>query len=73
MNTTLRARYEAQIKHLDTWSGNEYAAAVNRAIANHRGMDFFTDEQLAEIRAEMIEREWFRHKLNRENRNRRAA
>ena len=58
---------------MDTGSGQEYAADVNRATANHRGMDFFTDEQLAEIRAEMIKREWFRHKLNRENRNRRAA
>ena len=69
----MRARYEAQIKQLETWSGNEYAAALNRALANHRGMDFFTDEQLEEIRAEMIKREWFRHKLNRENRKRLAS
>lgn len=69
----LRVRYEHQIKHLDTWSGNEFDRALFSVIANHRGMDFFTTEQLAEIRAEMIRREWFRHKINRENRKRRAA
>ncbi len=74
MNTTLRARYEAQIKHLDTWSGNELDRALFSVISRKpEPLDFFTDEQLAEIRAEMIKREWFRHKLNRENRKRRTA
>ena len=70
----MRARYEAQIKHLDTWSGNEFDRALSRVILGYRNpLDFFTDEQLDEIRAEMIKREWFRRKLNRENRKRLAS
>jgi hypothetical protein len=70
---TSRARYEHQIKMLDTWAGNELDDAVHRVIARYRGLSFFTDEQIEEIRAEMIQREWFSHKLKRENRKRRAA
>lgn len=68
-----RARYEHQIKMLDTWAGSELDVAVHRVIARYRGLSFFTDEQIAEIRAEMIGREWFRHKINRENRKRLVA
>lgn len=70
----MRARYEHQIK-LNSYSlggGNTFDAALSRVMARWRGLDWFTDEQIAEIRAEMIEREWFRHKLNRENRKRLA-
>lgn len=70
-----RARHEHQIK-LNSYSlggGNTFDAALNRVMERWRGLDWFTDEQIAEIRAEMIEREWFRHKLNRENRKQAQA
>ena len=41
---------------------------MTRVVQRWRGLSWFTDEQIAEIRSEMIEREWFRHKLNRQNR-----
>lgn len=70
-----RERHERQINlneyHLSC--GNTFNAALNRVMARSTGLDWFTDEQVAEIRAEMIEREWFRHKLNRENRARMEA
>lgn len=70
-----RARHEHQIKLLDYTfgNGNTFDAAMHRVAARWRGLDWFTDEQIAEIRREMIEREWFRHKLNRENRRRRIV
>ncbi|TDR27790.1 hypothetical protein [Aquamicrobium defluvii] len=70
-----RARHEHQIKINDytLGGGNTFDAAMNRVVSRWRGLDWFTDEQIAEIRAEMIEREWFRHKLNRENRKRLAS
>ncbi len=70
-----RARHEHQIKINDyTLAGcNTFDAAMNRVVSRWRGLSWFTDEQIAEIRAEMIEAEWFRHKLHRENRRRSAA
>lgn len=65
-----RARHEHQIK-LNSYSlggGNTFDAALHRVSSRWRGLDWFTDEQIAEIRAEMIGREWFRHGLKRENR-----
>lgn len=68
-----RARYEHQIKHLDTWSGNEFDRAETRVIGRYRNpLDFYTTEQLAEIREQMIRDAWFTHRLNRENRRRAA-
>ena len=69
----MRARHEHQIKMNSSTFGNEFDDAVSRAMSRYAGLDWFTDEQIAEIRAEMIEREWFRHKLNRENRKRLAS
>lgn len=68
-----RARHEHQIRMLDSTFGGELDDAITRVMNRHRGLSFFTDEQIAEIRAEMIEREWFRHKLNREHRKRLAS
>jgi len=69
-----RARHEHQIKMLDSTFGQEFDKALTRVVGRYRrALDFFTDEQIAEIRAEMIERFWFRHKLNRENRKRLAG
>jgi hypothetical protein len=71
---TSRARHEHQIKMLDTTFGLEFERALIRVSGTYRNpLEFYTDEQIADIRAEMIEREWSRHKLNRENRKRRAA
>lgn len=69
----MRDRHEHQIKLLNSTFGREFDKALDRVIVRHRGLSFFTAEQIAEIRAEMIEREWFCHKLNRENRKRRSA
>ena len=68
-----RARHEHQIKMLDSTFGREFERALVRVLEDRDGLNWFTDEQIAEIRAEMIEREWFRHKLNRENRKRLAS
>lgn len=71
----MRHRHEHQIK-ISSYSlggSNTFDTALRKVMARWRGLDWFTDEQIAEIRAEMIEREWFRHKFNRENRKRRAA
>lgn len=68
-----RARHERQILLNSSTFGREFEQAVHRVISRHRGMDFFTDEQIAEIRAELIDRHWFSHKLTRANRKRRAA
>lgn len=67
---TSRARYEHQIKLNDytMGGGNTFDAALNRVVSRWRGLGWFTDEQIAEIRAEMIESEWFRHKLKRQSR-----
>lgn len=70
-----RARHEHQIKHLDTWSGNEFDRALSRVILTkfRNPLDFYTTEQLALIRDQMIRDAWFSHKLNRENRKRFAS
>lgn len=66
----MRHRHEHQIKinSYNLGGSNTFDAALHKVMERWRGLDWFTDEQIAEIRAEMIEREWFRHKLNRENR-----
>lgn len=71
----MRARHEHQIKLLTAAFGNSnsFDRSLYRVIYRSRGMSFFTDEQIAEIREDMIRQDWFRHKLNRENRKRRAA
>lgn len=71
-----RARHEHQIKLLDSTFGREFEKALARILNRRRSpLGFFTAEQIADIRGEMIKHDWFRHKLNRENRklNRRAA
>jgi hypothetical protein len=68
-----RARHEHQIYFLDTTFGDELEVGISRAMSRNGGLDWFTDEQIADIREAMIRREWSRHKLNRENRKRRAA
>ncbi|MCA0318197.1 MAG: hypothetical protein LCH88_09025 [Proteobacteria bacterium] len=50
---TTRARQEKFICDHDTPSGREFDRALGRVISEHRGVSFFTDEQIAEITAEM--------------------
>lgn len=70
----MRNRHEHQIRLLDSTFGCEFDKALTRVVGRrNRALDFFTDEQIAEIRAEMIEREWSRHIHVRDNRKRRAA
>lgn len=68
-----RDRHEHQIKMNSSTFGNEFERGLWNAIRSHRGLSFFTDEQVAEIRHEMIRQQWRRHKLNRENRKLRIA
>jgi hypothetical protein len=67
-----RARHEHQIKLNGYYlgGGNTFDAALNKVMARWRGLSWFTDDQVAEIREQMIRDEWFRHKINRENRKR---
>ncbi len=67
-----RARHEHQIGLHKTTFGNEFINALITAINRNGGLSWFSDEQIADIRAEMIEWDWSRHKLNRENRRRAA-
>jgi hypothetical protein len=68
-----RARDEASIRWLDTWTGREFERALDRVCGRYKGMDFWTDEQLAEIRAQMVQDAWFSHQINRQNRRRKVA
>jgi len=56
MMTTIdsRTRDEASIKRLNTTFGREFDKALDRVIERNRGLNFFTDDQLSEIRAEMV-------------------
>ena len=48
--------------------------ALTRVINRNGGLAFFTDDQIAEIRAELIQREWsVTHAIRRRNRKLRAA
>ena len=49
-----RARDEASIKRLNTTFGREFDKALDRVIDRNRGLNFFTDDQLAEIRAGLV-------------------
>lgn len=69
-----RAHHEKQIDRLDTRFGNEFDRALSRVIDRHGGLAFFTDDQIAEIRAEMIQREWdVPRRIRNRNRRLRAA
>lgn len=68
-----RARHEHQIRINSPTFGNEFANALYTCMNRRPGRSWFTDEQIAELRAEMIQTAWFRHKFRREQRKRRAA
>lgn len=70
-----RAGQEKQIRLHDDWTGNEFDRALTCVINRNGGLAFFTDDQIAEIRAEMIRREWsVTHAIKRRNwRRARAA
>ena len=57
----VRDRHESQIKRLD----DAFGAALEDAIGNlafRNGLSWFTDNQIAEIRDEMIITEWKRNR-----------
>ena len=68
-----RARHERQIERLDTTFGKGFDRALSRVLEDSDGLAWFADAQIADIRDEMIRADWFTHKINRENRKRRAA
>lgn len=69
----MRARHEYQIRLHDDRAGETFDRALNRVISRHGGLAFFADDQIAEIRAEMIQREWASHQIVRRARKLRAA
>lgn len=70
---TSRARYEAQIQHYQTFGGNELDSAIRCLVRRYGGLSFFTDDQVEEIRAVMVEDEWDRRCRNREMQARNRA
>jgi len=66
-----REKLVRSIERNTTTFGHEFDRALGRLIID-QGMAFFTDEQLAAIRAEMVRRWLLRRQINRENRRRAA-
>lgn len=54
-----RSKDEKSIKRLDPKNGDLFEDALT-ALAFRHGFKWFTDEQIAEIRAEIIKAEWKR-------------
>jgi hypothetical protein len=51
----MRDRHEASIRRLNSTFGREFDNALSRVIGGR--LDFFTDDQIAKIRAEMVRKE----------------
>lgn len=51
----MRDRHEASIMRMDSKFGREFDKALSRVIGGR--LDFFTDDQIAQIRAEMVRKE----------------
>ncbi len=64
---TSRARYEHQIKLFGKIGGRAFDDALTHLAFEH-GLEWFTDDQVEDMRDYLIERSWFSHKLNRQNR-----
>lgn len=64
----MRDRDETSIKRLDTRFGHEFEKALFRVIADNGRLAFFTDDQIALIRAEMVSKEWSDHKFRKHQR-----
>ena len=67
-----RARHEHQILLFGKVGSHTFEDALTYLAFKH-GLDWFTDEQIADMRGRLIGRSWFSHKLNRENRKRLAS
>lgn len=68
-----RACFEAQIKHYETTFGTEFDDALT-AIAFRNGLSWFTDDQIAEIRDQIVKTEWDRRaRMNASRASYRAA
>lgn len=62
-----REREERFIKSFNGFQGLDFDAALDR-ILSRRGNSFFTDEQMAEITSEMVDRARFSQSLRVRNR-----
>lgn len=65
-----RARNEASIRYFT--DARAFKAAIARELAR-AGLSIFTDEAIERLRERAIRDAWLSRKINRENRNRRAA
>lgn len=61
-----RDRFERQIKNYTSHFGSEFEDALYNVIRGYGGLSFFTDDQIYEIRAEMVKEEWKRRCRRRE-------
>ena len=59
MNT--RARHEKSIRRADPWLGEKFENALT-LIAFQRGLEWLTDEQVADLRNFMIRHDWRRNR-----------
>ena len=66
----MRTRHEHQIALHKTTFGHQFSNALTTVINRHHGLSWFTDEQIADLREEMIQAAWLSHKFNRKNRRR---
>lgn len=68
----MRTRHERQIKRYNgIVAVSSYDDAV-RILARKHGLSWFTDEQIADIRRELISQEWSRYRFYRDQRRRAA-
>jgi hypothetical protein len=67
-----RAHYEAQIKRFDSTFGNEFDKAVTKVI-NRTGLTWVTDDQIGEIRDQMLSDAVLRRKMSAQSRAHYAA
>lgn len=63
-----RERHMHQIKLLDSTFGCEFDNALSRVMSHGGGLDWLTDEQVEEVRAEMIKDFWRQHQITRKHR-----
>lgn len=67
-----RARHEHQILLFGKVGSHTFEDALTYLAFKH-GLDWFTDDQIADMRERLIGTSWFSYKINRENRKRLAS
>lgn len=68
----MRARHENQIKRYNRIVAASSYDDAARIFAKKHGLSWFTDEQIADIRRELISQEWSRYRFYRDQRRRAA-